>query len=378
MNLAYIRTFLLVGAAFLILGGCASSSNNPDSDSIQKSEEDETQPAITLADDSTSSSDFSNTPEELQSTDPVDEVSKKQAVKALNQKIQLGSFAESVNKTGNFISRESYKLGPGDVLEIAVFQVEELNRKVRITGDGMIMIPLLGGVNVNGMTTTEVEKFLTFELGKDYLQNPQVSVFVDEFKSQQVAVLGAVDAPNIYEIRQPRTIIEMLAQAGGLTDKAGTQIQIRRSVYNREKQLHENESLIVELDVLLKGNNDLENITLRGGDSVVVPETGSIFVEGAVARPGAYEMQGDTNVLKVLSMAGGIVYETSKQGIEVYRETYAGETRVYKVNYNKIRVDPESDIILQEGDIVVVHHSSAKRGLAGIWRGISGIFRVAL
>lgn len=108
------------------------------------------------------------------------EISKKQAVKELNQKIQLESFAIGAsNTTKPGISREGYRVGPGDVLEIAVFQVEELNRKVRITGDGMIMIPLLGGVSVNGMTTTEVEKLLTEQLGKDYLHDPQVSVFID-------------------------------------------------------------------------------------------------------------------------------------------------------------------------------------------------------
>ena len=89
-------------------------------------------------------------------------------------------------------------------------------------------------------------------------------------------------------------------------------------------------------------------------------------------------MRGETNVLKVLSMAGGIVYETSKQRIEVYRESLSGGSEVFEVEYDKIRVNPDDDIILEEGDIVVVHHSAFKRGMSNFWRGITGIFRVGL
>ena len=305
-------------------------------------------------------------------------VSKEIEVKELNQKIAMESFVAGVDKSNNEPAREGYAVGPGDVLEIAVFQVDDLNRKVRVTGDGFIMIPLLGGVQVEGKTTTDIENLLTRDLGENYLHDPQVSVFVDEFRSHQVAVLGAVKDPNIYSIRQPRTVLEMLAQAGGLTDTAGTKVQVRRTILDRDTNSKNKETLLIDLSALLSSGDALEDIVLQGGDSIVVPEAGSVFVEGAVSQPGAYDLRGETNVLKVLSMAGGITYETSKQKIEVYRENDYGENQVYQVDYEKIRINPASDLILEEGDIVVVHHSGIKRGLSNFWKGITGIFRVAL
>lgn len=306
------------------------------------------------------------------------ELKKEREVKALNQKIAMESFTTGVESEDVAPDRESYSVGPGDVLELAVFQVEELNRKVRVTGDGYIMIPLLGGVHVEGKTTTEIEAILTRDLGATYLQNPQLSVFIEEFKSHQVAVMGAVNEPSIYSIRQPRTVLEMLARAGGLTEKAGTRVQVRRTAFNDETRQREKETLIMDLNALLMSGDQRLDVVLRGGDSIVVPEAGSVFIEGAVERPGAYEMRGETNVLKALSMAGGIVFETEKQNIEVYRESLAGEGQVFPIDYDKIRANPADDLVLEEGDIIVVHHSSVKRGFANFWKGISGIFRIGI
>ena len=309
---------------------------------------------------------------------PLAKMKKEREVKALNQKIAMESFTTGIENTDAAPDRESYTVGPGDVLEIAVFQVEELNRKVRVTGDGYIMIPLLGGVHVEGKTTTEIEAILTRDLGATYLQNPQISVFIDEFKSHQVAVVGAVNEPSIFSIQKPRTVLEMLAQAGGLTEKAGTRVQVRRTVFNEETKKREKETLIMDLNALLMSGDQRLDVVLRGGDSIVVPEAGSFFIEGAVEKPGAYEMRGNTNVLKALAMSGGILFETSKQQIEVYRESLAGEDEVFQIDYDKIRVNPADDLILEEGDIIVVHHSSFKRGVANFWKGVTGIFRFAL
>lgn len=313
-----------------------------------------------------------------EASQPLAEMQKAREVKALNQKIAMESFTTGVENRAAAPDRESYVVGPGDVLEIAVFQVEELNRKVRVTGDGYIMIPLLGGVHVEGKTTTEIEAILTRDLGAVYLQNPQISVFVDEFKSHQVAVVGAVNEPGIFSIQQPRSVLEMLARAGGLTEKAGTRVQVRREVFNKEKGARERETLIMDLYALLMSGDRRLDVVLRGGDSIVVPEAGSVFIEGAVENPGAYEMRGKTNVLKALAMAGGILYEASTDRIEVYRESLTGEDQVFPIDYDKIRANPADDLLLEEGDIIVVHHSAIKRGVVGMWKGISGIFRVGL
>jgi polysaccharide export outer membrane protein len=382
MSHAFMKQALLTRFLFLVLlvaaitglQGCASSGNSSSNNQSSRSNVESTSPdAVSEESPETGTSsklDFDDEDSEtLLAT-----LKKEREVKALNQKIAMQSFTSGVENSETGLDRLGYAIGAGDVLEIAVFQVEELNRKVRVTGDGYIMIPLLGGVFVEGFTTTEIEVLLARNLGENYLQNPQVSVFVDEFRSHQVAVLGAVEEPNIYSIRQPRSVLEMLARAGGLTAKAGIRVQVRRTIVDSETGGKAKETLIMDLNALLLSNDSRLNVLLSGGDSVVVPDAGSIFVEGAVAKPGAYEMRGETTVLKALSMAGGIEFDTIKERIEVYRESITGEDQVFKIDYNEIRSNPASDIVLEEGDIIVVPHSSFKRGLSNFWKGIAGIF----
>ena len=103
-------------------------------------------------------------------------------------------------------SDSEYYLGAGDVLALTVFQVEELNTKVRVNGRGEIILPLLGTVDVKGKTVSDAEEVNVKKLAQDYLQDPQVSVFVEDYRSQLIAVMGAVSKPDVYSIRQSRSI----------------------------------------------------------------------------------------------------------------------------------------------------------------------------
>ena len=269
-----------------------------------------------------------------------------------------------------------YGVGPGDILRIRVFQVEDLSRTVRVGEDGFIMVPLLGQVFVHGLTTSRIETMLAHEFGQQYLQNPQVSVFIEEYESKQVTVLGAVRNPSVYSIRKPETILAMLAKAGGLTEQAGTNIQINRELVI-SPTMRRKETLIISKSALLANADQLQDLVLSEGDSILVSKSGSVFIEGAIENPGAYPMHGETNIVKLLSMAGGILYDTAKKKIEIYRKTPSGEQQVFRVNYNTARQDPRHDIILEEGDVVVVHHSRIKRGLAGFWKGLSSMFSLS-
>ena len=269
-----------------------------------------------------------------------------------------------------------YGVGPGDILRIRVFQVEDLSRTVRVGEDGFIMVPLLGQVFVHGLTTSRIEMMLAHEFEQRYLQNPQVSVFIEEYESKQVTVLGAVRNPSVYSIRKPENILAMLAKAGGLTEQAGTNIQINRELVI-SPTMRRKETLIISKSALLANADQLQDLVLSEGDSILVSKSGSVFIEGAIENPGAYPMHGETNIVKLLSMAGGILYDTAKKKIEIYRKTPSGEQQVFRVNYNTARQDPRHDIILEEGDVVVVHHSRIKRGLAGFWKGLSGMFSLS-
>ena len=144
----------------------------------------------------------------------------------------------------------TYYLGDGDVLELTVFQVEELNTKVRVNGRGEIILPLLGKINIKGKSISEVEEVIRTKLEADFLQDPQVSLFIEEYRSQQITVMGAVKEPNVYSVRQTRSIFEMLSLAGGLTELASDKIRVKTTQQNYETGNVEEKNLILSVKKL--------------------------------------------------------------------------------------------------------------------------------
>lgn len=122
--------------------------------------------------------------------------------------------------TGSVSGAEEYRIGPQDLLELQVFGADALNRTVRVNSLGFISLPLIGHVRAAGLTSDQLEKTLAAKLAQDYLQNPQVSVFIKEFTSQRVTVEGAVQKPGVYPLKGRTTLLQALATAEGLTSLA--------------------------------------------------------------------------------------------------------------------------------------------------------------
>jgi polysaccharide biosynthesis/export protein len=116
------------------------------------------------------------------------------------------------------VGQPEYRVGPSDLLAVAVFQIEDLEREVRVNNAGQISLPLIGAVPVAGLTVDQIEAELARRYGESYLQNPQVTVFVKEFASQRVTVGGAVEKPGIYPMTSRLTLLQALALAEGLKD----------------------------------------------------------------------------------------------------------------------------------------------------------------
>ena len=114
----------------------------------------------------------------------------------------------------------NYIIGPEDVLDIEVFDVPELHKIVRVSNDGVIALALIGRVKAVGLTTEQLRQQLEARYGENYVQKPQVTVFVTEFHAQPVSVIGAVEKPGIYQLTGRRTLIEMLSTAGGLAKRS--------------------------------------------------------------------------------------------------------------------------------------------------------------
>lgn len=162
-----------------------------------------------------------------------------------------------------------YKIGPENALQIDVYygRDQELSRKVRVSSKGFITFPLLGEVEVAGLSVAELEKKITELLEKDYLVNPQVSVFIEEYST--VSILGQVKEPGSFEIKGSLTVIELISLAGGFTKIAATNdVRIIRTLPDGSKRTIK----VRANDIVNKGKED-EDVLLEPGDIVMVPES---------------------------------------------------------------------------------------------------------
>src|SRR5262249_3836623 len=151
---------------------------------------------------------------------------------------QPSTGAESsrpIRVAGGNVTERSYKIGPMDVLDISVFQVPDLTKSVQVSDTGTINLPLVGEVPVAGKTSQEVERDLTAKLGAKYLQNPQVTVYVKEYNSQQVTIEGAVQKPGIFSIKGKTSLLQLIAMANGFDPNSDWTVLVLRESNGRRK-----------------------------------------------------------------------------------------------------------------------------------------------
>jgi polysaccharide export outer membrane protein len=190
------------------------------------------------------------------------------------QKVQMaGLVGQAGKKTGDQPNAPSpqrvdddYVIGPADVLAINVWKDTELSRTVPVRPDGKISLPLIGELQVSGLTALKVQRMVTERL-KEYISNPEVSVIVQDVKSRTYVVLGKVAKPGSFELGKPTTVLEAIAIAGGFLDFAKpSKIYIIRPTGNDSS-----ETLHFDYKKVIKGRNPEQNVELKSGDTIVVP-----------------------------------------------------------------------------------------------------------
>jgi polysaccharide biosynthesis/export protein len=285
-------------------------------------------------------------------------------------------------------------IGAGDLLHVDVFDVPELGRDVRVGDMGDISLPLIPGrIHAAGLTTFELEaKIENLLIENGLVTHPQVSVFIKEQLSQPVSIVGAVAHPMVIQILRPTTVLEALAQAGGLADDAGSIVMVTRGGLNpsiqlpatpakpapqpqnaapkgggQDPELPEGPTETVRVKDLLVSGDPTFNIPVYGGDVVSVPRSGIVYVIGAVGAPGGYvlENRGDKiSVLKAIAMAHGTT-STSKanSSVIVRQNAQTGAKDEIPVHVKKIMQQKENDVALQANDILYVPDSTGKKVL---------------
>jgi len=246
-----------------------------------------------------------------------------------------------------------YKIGPQDLLEISVFGLDEMNKTVRVSEDGDITLPLVGAVVVEGLTKSEVEQKLARLLKEKYLQDPQVTVFIVEYQSKRVSIIGAVKEPGRYELVGRQTLLHMIAQAGGMTKETGDEIIVVRTEEDGTSK-----SLRISIDdLILKGDPSL-NIPLEPGDIVNIPIdlVVYVYVFGQVRNPGALEVKKSNipTLVQAIAQAGGFSERAAKARVVLKRKNEEGQEEEIKINVKAIMKGNKKDIPLKENDVVFV------------------------
>ena len=279
-------------------------------------------------------------------------------------------------------------LGPGDLIEISVFDVPELSSlKLRIPVGGSVTLPLLGAIPAAGLTPPEFEREIRTRLKRDYMNDPQVSVFVTEQRSQRVSVIGAVRTGGVYALAGHLRLADALALAGGLTEEAGHTVYVSRKVPveaaavsqasgiataepNGKGSEHargaESQDIVtaVDLDALVAGQAEL-NLPLQSGDVVNIPRAGSYYVGGEVQHPGSFFLKARTTLQQGIVAAGGMKDAADWDDVRLYRMGAEGQRQVLTFSQNDFeqgRASPE----IRQADIVVVGRSGLKAFLYGV------------
>jgi polysaccharide biosynthesis/export protein len=276
-----------------------------------------------------------------------------------------------------------YPLGPGDLIEVSVPAIEELRgHSARILVDGTITLPFAGSLYANGLTEEVLRDKIRARLDK-YMYEPQVFVFVKEYRNRQVAVLGAVLRPGVYSLNsEADTILDVISQAGGISPGADPRIHFipaepaKRDEVRKIRAvmpadflaqdpslliLKKTEPILINLKELAYGGyQQYLSLPVRPGDVIMVPGGGQVLVEGWVEKPGAYGVSPGLTLTGVVAAAGGPLFPADTSSVKVIRTERGGRKASYVADLDKIKNGHQPDLAVQGGDFVEVTSSSAK------------------
>jgi polysaccharide export outer membrane protein len=272
-------------------------------------------------------------------------------------------------------------IGSGDLIHIEVFDVPELSRDLRVSERGEITYPLIPGrIPASGLTSYQLEqKVAQLLIENGLVSHPQVSVFVKEQNSQPVSLVGAVQKPMVYQVIRPTTLLELLAEAGGVTDEAGSIVIVTRAGHPMSEQNSaagsidatglDTQTISIRLQDLLESGNPVYNIQIYGGDSVSVPRAGIVYVVGGgVAQPGGYVLQShgeQVTVLKAVALAHGLTgFAKADRAVIMRNNTDTGQKDMIPVHIKQIQNQKSDDVTMKSNDILYIPDSKGLKILA--------------
>lgn len=258
---------------------------------------------------------------------------------------------------------ESLTINPGDLLHISVFGEPELEQRGRVNDSGVISLSMIGPVKVAGMTPYDAARALgeKYTAG-DYLKNPQVSVLVEEYATENVSVLGQINKPGGIPLVTPRSILDVIAMAGGLTQVADRHVTVQRKDSTSDRV-----TVYIPNDSTTALNQTV--VLVYPGDTVIVPKAPIVYVLGDVAHPGGYPMENDSQmtVLQSIATAGGAAKTASEGKVRLIRRTGDGPNGFTEqhLSLKEMEKGKIADMQLEPNDIIYVPFSWGKNVVIG-------------
>ena len=289
-------------------------------------------------------------------------------------------------------------VGPGDVIEVAAPQVKELAfTTTRVSGDGIIVLPIVGTIRAAGRSEDAIRQDIRQKLG-GIMYDPQVSVFVREYRSRKVAVIGAVLKAGIYEPATPTdTIFDMLAMAQGPVSEASrTVVFIPQAARDAaalgtlvpgkdgapgapaaEALLRNVEPIVFNLREMSAAMSEVVlSLPVRPGDVIMIPDAGSVYIQGWVHRPGNYKIEHDLTMLAVIAAAGGPSFPADMSAARLIRGTAKGDKEVHDVDLQAVARGEHPDVYVQNGDVIEIGATAPKLVAYGVFTFFTTVFQI--
>lgn len=290
-------------------------------------------------------------------------------------------------------------IGIGDVIEVEVPGLKELRQtRVRVAGDGAIALPLVGTLRVKGQTEDQVRRTITERL-EAVMYDPPVSVFVREYRSRQVVVLGSVGQPGTYLPASANdTMLDMIAMARGITDQGARQVVFIPREFGATDQVRDAMDSLPEgkvtqpdlprllrnVDPIVLNLRDLTasrtklalSLPVRPGDVIIIPEAGKAFLQGWVTKPGPYLISRDLTMLEMIAAAGGPSFPADMSAARLIRAGADGEKHLFDVNLQEVARGLQPDVYVQNGDVVEVGATGPKLAAYALYYFFASVFRI--
>jgi len=334
------RVFLVLLTAFFVLAGVVAAQQTASGDQAAPSSASAEHPSAPPA----------AMPAQVPASQPVSQAARSVSDAVSNAPAKTEAAKDSDDQP------TPVKLGPGDLLEVGVYNVPELQSKVRVSNAGDVYLPLIDYVHVDGLTQEEAQRLIEKRLEDGgFVRSPHVTIFVDEAASQGITILGEVAKAGIYPDVADHKLYEVISLAGGFTATASRKIAVIRK----------NQPEPIRINLPRNLADDLSgNIDIMPGDTITVPRAPIIYVVGDVGHPsGLLVDNGTLTVLQALALAGGTNHTAKMSGARIIRKTPAGMTET-TVQLKKMLEAKTPDVTLQADDILFIP-VSAGRVMAG-------------